>query len=90
MLMCVKAPLTRDVGPSWLRPLVDNIEQIPDAYRRRLPADVLAMVTAAKAVATSSSGRRNSREAAIVQAAFAAPAGAPPGASWSERREPKV
>jgi 8-oxo-dGTP pyrophosphatase MutT (NUDIX family) len=56
-------PLTPDVGPSWLRPLVDNIEQIPDAYRRRLPADVLAMVTAAKAV---SSVRRNSREAAVL------------------------
>ena len=39
-------------GPSWLRPLVDNIGQIPDAYRRRLPADVLAMVTAAKAEAS--------------------------------------
>jgi 8-oxo-dGTP pyrophosphatase MutT (NUDIX family) len=55
-------PLTPDVGPSWLRPLVDNIGQIPDAYRRRLPADVLAMVTAA----TSSSMRRNSREAAVL------------------------
>ncbi|BBZ41942.1 coenzyme A pyrophosphatase [Mycobacterium conspicuum] len=63
MLMCVKAPLTPDVGPSWLRPLVDNIGQIPDAYRRRLPADVLAMVTAARAV--SSVGRR-SREAAVL------------------------
>ena len=52
-----------DVGPSWLRPLVDNIGQIPDAYRRRLPADVLAMVTAAKDVA---SVRRNSREAAVL------------------------
>jgi 8-oxo-dGTP pyrophosphatase MutT (NUDIX family) len=59
-------PLSPDVGPSWLRPLVDNIAQIPEAYRRRLPADVLAMVTAAKAVATSSSVRRNSREAAVL------------------------
>jgi 8-oxo-dGTP pyrophosphatase MutT (NUDIX family) len=41
-------PLAPDVGPPWLRPLVDNIDQIPDAYRRRLPADVLAMVTAAR------------------------------------------
>ena len=56
-------PLTPDVGPSWLRPLIDNIGQIPDAYRRRLPADVLAMVTAARAV---SSIRRNSREAAVL------------------------
>ncbi len=61
--MSAAVPLTPDVGPSWLRPLVDNIAQIPDAYRRRLPADVLAMVTAAKAV---SSVRRNSREAAVL------------------------
>lgn len=56
-------PLTPDIGPSWLRPLVDNIGQIPDAYRRRLPADVLATVTAARAV---SSIHRNSREAAVL------------------------
>ncbi len=64
--MSAAVPLSPDVGPSWLRPLVDNIAQIPEAYRRRLPADVLAMVTAAKAVATSSSVRRNSREAAVL------------------------
>jgi 8-oxo-dGTP pyrophosphatase MutT (NUDIX family) len=58
--------LTPDDGPSWLRPLVDNIGQIPDAYRRRLPADVLAMVTAAGAVATSSSDGRKSRDAAVL------------------------
>lgn len=64
--MSAAVPLTPAVGPSWLRPLVDNITQIPDAYRRRLPADVLAMVTAAKAVATSPSVRRNNREAAVL------------------------
>jgi len=31
--------------------LVDNIAEIPDAYKRRLPADVLAMVTASKKLA---------------------------------------
>jgi 8-oxo-dGTP pyrophosphatase MutT (NUDIX family) len=46
-------PLTPELGPSWLRPLVDNVGQVPDAYRRRLPADVLAMVTAAKATASA-------------------------------------
>ncbi|MBW0018426.1 MAG: CoA pyrophosphatase [Mycobacterium sp.] len=56
-------PLTPDLGPSWLRPLVDNIGEIPDAYRRRLPADVLAMVTAARAL---SSVRRSDREAAVL------------------------
>ncbi len=71
--MSAAVPLTPHVGPSWLRPLVDNIAQIPDAYRRRLPADVLAMVTAAKAV---SSVRRNSREAAVL-VLFSGPETAP-------------
>jgi 8-oxo-dGTP pyrophosphatase MutT (NUDIX family) len=53
--------LTPELGPPWLRPLVDNVGQIPDAYRRRLPADVLAMVTASKAL-TGNAGR----EAAVL------------------------
>lgn len=56
-------PLTPELGPSWLRPLVDNVGQVPDAYRRRLPADVLAMVTAAKATAAL---RNGSRDAAVL------------------------
>jgi 8-oxo-dGTP pyrophosphatase MutT (NUDIX family) len=72
-------PLAPDAGPPWLRRLVDNIGRIPDAYRRRLPADVLAMVTAAKAVATSSSVRRNSREAAVL-VLFSGPETGPPDA----------
>jgi len=48
-------PLTPDVSPSWLRPLVDNVGQIPEAYRHRLPAGVLAMVTVAKAASSMSS-----------------------------------
>jgi 8-oxo-dGTP pyrophosphatase MutT (NUDIX family) len=44
-----------------LRPLVDNVGEIPDAYRRRLPADVLAMVTASKAAAGD-----GGREAAVL------------------------
>ncbi len=52
--------LTPDAGPAWLRPLIDNVDQIPDAYRRRLPADVLAMVTAAKALG------RGGRDAAVL------------------------
>lgn len=43
--------LTPEFGPPWLRPLVDNVAEIPDAFKRRLPADVLTMVTASKALA---------------------------------------
>ena len=56
-------PLTPELGPSWLRPLVDNVGEVPDAFRRRLPADVLAMVTAAKATATL---RKDGRDAAVL------------------------
>jgi 8-oxo-dGTP pyrophosphatase MutT (NUDIX family) len=55
--------LTPEVGPPWLRPLVDNVGQLPDAYRRRVPADVLAMVTAAKATTTA---RKDRRDAAVL------------------------
>jgi 8-oxo-dGTP pyrophosphatase MutT (NUDIX family) len=58
--------LTPDVCPPWLRPLVDNIDEIPDAYRRRLPPDVLAMVTGAWAEAAKRSSRRIDREAAVL------------------------
>jgi 8-oxo-dGTP pyrophosphatase MutT (NUDIX family) len=60
-------PLTPERSPSWLRPLVDNIGQMPEAYRRRLPADVLAMVTAAQTTAnTPTSGARYRRDAAVL------------------------
>jgi 8-oxo-dGTP pyrophosphatase MutT (NUDIX family) len=52
-------PLTPDVCPSWLRPLVDNVGQIPEALRRRLPPDVLEMLSSAK-------GEASEREAAVL------------------------
>lgn len=42
---------SRPSPPSWLHPLVDNVEKMPKAYLHRLPADVRAMVTAASAKA---------------------------------------
>jgi 8-oxo-dGTP pyrophosphatase MutT (NUDIX family) len=52
---------------------VDNVAAIPDAYRRRLPADVLAMVTAGAAGAVASI-RGDPREAAVL-VLFSGPAG---------------
>lgn len=31
--------------PAWLAPLVDNVSRVPDAYRRRVPPEVLAALT---------------------------------------------
>ena len=68
-------PLTPDVCPSWLRPLLDNVGQIPDAYRRRLPADVLAMIMG-KAASSMAAIRGNGREAAVL-VLFSGPEAAP-------------
>ncbi|WP_407688673.1 NUDIX hydrolase [Mycobacterium sp. HUMS_1102779] len=54
-------PVTPELCPPWLRPLVDNLGRIPDAYRRRLPDDVLAMLTSG---AASAGGER--RDAAVL------------------------
>lgn len=67
--------LRPEVCPSWLRPLVDNVAAIPDAYRRRLPADVLAMVT--KAASAMTSLRGDGREAAVL-VLFSGPESGPP------------
>ncbi len=63
-------------APSWLRPLVDNVEKVPTAYLHRLPADVRAMITAANTKA-SVTGRR--RDAAVL-VLFSGPPGGPPEA----------
>ncbi|MFM8599258.1 MAG: NUDIX hydrolase [Mycobacterium sp.] len=46
-------------GPPWLGPLVDNIDRMPEAYRRRVPPELLTALTGAGASAPS-------REAAVL------------------------
>lgn len=55
-------PLTPELGPPWLRPLVDNLGRMPEAYRRRLPADLLAMVTDPE----TAPRRHGARDAAVL------------------------
>jgi 8-oxo-dGTP pyrophosphatase MutT (NUDIX family) len=66
-------PLTPDIGPPWLRPLVDNVDNLQGAYRRRLPADVLAMLTTANVKATVTGPKRD----AAVLVLFSGPADGP-------------
>lgn len=40
-------PLTPDVRPPWLAPLVENVDLVPHAYRRKVPPELLAAVTGA-------------------------------------------
>lgn len=65
--------LTPHAAPEWLKPLVENVGCVPSAYRRRLPAEVLAMVTAANA---ASKLTRSPRDAAVL-ALFSGPEDAP-------------
>jgi 8-oxo-dGTP pyrophosphatase MutT (NUDIX family) len=55
--------LTPELSPAWMKPLVVNVAEMPDAFRRRLPPDVLAMVADAEATATA---RNSGRDAAVL------------------------
>ena len=72
-------PLTPDVCPSWLRPLVDNVGQIPEALRRRLPPDVLEMLTTAR-------GEASEREAAVL-VLFSGPEFGPADGSFPDQAD---
>lgn len=61
--------------PEWLRELVDNVGNVPDAYRRRVPADVLAAIADANTSATRSGTKRD----AAVLVLFSGPQDAPAG-----------
>ncbi|HEY7050586.1 MAG TPA: CoA pyrophosphatase [Mycobacterium sp.] len=65
--------LTPHAAPDWLKRLVENVDCVPSAYRRRLPAEVLAMVTAANVAAKLTGAPRD----AAVLALFSGPEGAP-------------
>ncbi|BBX19951.1 NUDIX hydrolase [Mycolicibacterium duvalii] len=51
--------LVPDTSPAWLTPLVDRPEAVRHAYRRRVPAEVMAAVTAANATAAVTGARRD-------------------------------
>ncbi|MBO0680987.1 CoA pyrophosphatase [Mycolicibacterium sp. S2-37] len=51
--------LTPSAAPAWLKPLVDNADRVPRAYRKRVPPDILAAITAAKATAKVAGTRRD-------------------------------
>jgi len=57
------APRRSAAGPPWLAPLLDNIDQVPDAYRRRVPPEVLAALTGARGRAQAA---RSDRDAAVL------------------------
>ena len=62
--------LMPDAAPAWLRPLVDNTDAVPNAYRR-LPPDVLAAIITANATAAVTRAKRD----AAVLVLFSGPEG---------------
>ena len=69
------AKLTPDAAPPWLRPLTDNCRDVKQAYRRRVPPEVLALVTAANTKAAITGEKRD----AAVLVLFSGPADSPSG-----------
>ncbi len=76
--MSAGVPLTPDVSPAWLQPLVANIHTVPGAYRRRVPADVLAMITAANNEATLNGAKRDAAVLVLFSGSQAGAAGGAP------------
>lgn len=70
-----RSPLTPDAAPPWLKPLVDNAHAVKRAYRRRVPAELLAVVTAANAKAALTGAGRD----AAVLVLFSGPQDSPNG-----------
>jgi 8-oxo-dGTP pyrophosphatase MutT (NUDIX family) len=62
-------------APGWLKPLVDNAHAVKKAYRRRVPAELLALVTAANAKAALTGAGRD----AAVLVLFSGPQGSQTG-----------
>jgi 8-oxo-dGTP pyrophosphatase MutT (NUDIX family) len=48
-----------EVGPPWLKPLIDNIGDVPAAYRGRLPRELIAALAGAGALASATGSRRD-------------------------------
>lgn len=62
-------------APAWLKPLIDNTDAVKKAYRRKVPAELLAMVTAANAKASLTGTGRD----AAVLVLFSGPQDSPTG-----------
>jgi len=70
--------LNPQAAPPWLAQLVDNAANLPQAYRRRVPAGVLAAINAANATATLTGTKRDAAVLVLFSGAADAPAGALP------------
>jgi 8-oxo-dGTP pyrophosphatase MutT (NUDIX family) len=65
-------------APAWLKPLLENAGDVPNAYRSRVPADVLAAITAANASATLTGAKRDAAVLVLFSGPFDSPSGGLP------------
>lgn len=70
--------LSPGAAPHWLRPLIDNVTAVPDIYRSRVPADVLASIGAANESATRAGTKRDAAVLVLISGPAEAPSGGPP------------
>jgi 8-oxo-dGTP pyrophosphatase MutT (NUDIX family) len=70
-----QAPLDAAAAPPWLKPLLQNVGDVPRAYRRRVPADVLAAINDANATATQTGTKRDAAVLVLFSGPFDSPSG---------------
>lgn len=70
--------LRPDAAPPWLAPLVERVGDVPGAYRRRVPPDVLATFAAANAAAQSAGRTRDAAVLVLFSGPPESPDGKPP------------
>jgi 8-oxo-dGTP pyrophosphatase MutT (NUDIX family) len=65
--------LDAGAAPAWLKPLVDNVGDVPRANRRRVPPDVLAAIAAADTAASLAGTERDAAVLVLVSGPVDAP-----------------
>jgi 8-oxo-dGTP pyrophosphatase MutT (NUDIX family) len=73
-----QAPLDAAAAPAWLKPLLQNVGDVPRAYRRRVPPDVLAAITEANTTATQAGAKRDAAVLVLFSGPFDSPSGGLP------------
>ena len=76
-----QAPLDAAAAPAWLEPLIQNVDAVPQAYRSRVPADVLAAINAASESDTAIATKRDAAVLVLFSGPFDSPTGPPPPAA---------
>jgi 8-oxo-dGTP pyrophosphatase MutT (NUDIX family) len=70
--------LDAGAAPAWLKPLVDNVAAVPRAYRRRVPPEVVAAITAANTAASLTGTKRDAAVLVLLSGPRESPTGVLP------------